>query len=406
MEVGNSYNQNYQNFQSKRNAPILDQGYSSSGTTKKKSNNNYSNQSQSYSNSSTAPVMANNIRNTEALNMNYKNQQFQPNINQKEIPRMTERPAWSYREIKYDEFKHPRNTEVVTTKNIPRKNNIVEPEIPRKSNAEIFQEKDRKYFNNIKYQKVKVTKKVKGGGNTIPRKGPEDDMEQKNTLQNYENINNDNQNYENNNYLLDNNNNNYNNNPYEDQNNFNKYNEEENNGYNMNNNYENNNEQNDDGLNELLEDKETDNNLNQNEDEELDYIINNNNNNVNNNVNNMEQNDNKFNNDEFQNNENYQLDLDTLEEANSVKNQQLEENEEEEYIPQLKNNNDDDIDNNYEDNNNEIQESNNYENNNQVKPRPTFIKTTSKKVKDKIDQIKTVPEANLEKWNLVADYTP
>ena len=53
--------------------------------------------------------MVNNIRNTEAPNMNYKSQKFQSNINQKEIPRMTERPAWSYREIKYDEFKHPRN---------------------------------------------------------------------------------------------------------------------------------------------------------------------------------------------------------------------------------------------------------------------------------------------------------
>ena len=415
MQVGNNYNQNfqnqfpnnnYQNVQSKkRNTPNLDQGYSSSGTTKKKTNYNYQNKPQNFSIlSNSSPIMVNNIRNTEAPNINYKNQQFQEN-NQKEIPRMTEynrgkeRPAWSYREIKYDEFKQPRNTEIVTTKNIPKKTNVVEPEIPRKSNIQILQEKDKKYFNNVKYQKVKVTKKIKGGGNNIPRKGPEDDFDQKNTLQNYENNNN-----------LLNNINSYNNNPYDDKNNFNNYNEEDNNGYNMNdehnNNLDNNVEQIDDGLNEFLEEKIRDNNnLNKNEnnenDEEFNYILNNNNNNANN----MEENDNKFNNDELQNNDNYQLDLDTLEEANSVKNQQLEEeNEEEEYIPQMKNNND--IDNNSEENNNEIQESNNYENNNQVKPRPTFIKTTTKKVNDKIDQIKTIPEANLEKWNLVADYTP
>ena len=53
MDVGNSYNhynQNYQNFLSKSNAPNLDQGYSSSGTRKKKSNN-YPNQPPNYSSS-------------------------------------------------------------------------------------------------------------------------------------------------------------------------------------------------------------------------------------------------------------------------------------------------------------------------------------------------------------------
>ena len=412
MEIGNNNNQkyqnqfqnnNYQNVQSKkRNTPNLDQGYSSSGTTKNKPNYNYQNQQKNFQNPLNAPIMVNNIRNTEAPNMNYKNQQFQENNNQKEISRMTEfnkgkeRPAWSYREIKYDEFKQPRNTEIVTTKNIPKKSNIAEPEISRKSNIQLLQEKDKKYFNNVKYQKVKVTKKVKGGVNIIQRKGPEDDFEQKNSIQNY-----------NNNNLLDNINN-YSNNQYDDKNNFNLYNEEDNNGANLNdelnNNFQNNVEQNDDGLNEFLEDKIRDNNnLNKNEnnenDEQFDYILNNNNNNANN----MEEINNKFKNDEFQNNENYQLDLDTLEEANSDKNQQLEEENEEEYIPVMKNN---DIDNNYENNNNEIKESYNFENDNQEKARPTFIKTTTKKVKDKIDPIKTIPEANLEKWNLVADYTP
>ena len=51
----------------------------------------------------------------------------------------------------------------------------------------------------------------------------------------------------------------------------------------------------------------------------------------------------------------------------------------------------------------------NYQNNNlnnKVNPRPSFFESTSQKVNDTIDRIKTVPEANLEKWNLVADYFP
>lgn len=129
--------------------------------------------------------------------------------------------------------------------------------------------------------------------------------------------------------------------------------------------------------------------------------------------------DHNINNEGFQNNnnnendldkENYQLDLDALEEANSLKNQQLEEeNEEEEYIPQLKDKYDNEIDNNLEGNNNENIGNMNYQNNNlnnKVNPRPSFFESTSQKVNDTIDRIKTVPEANLEKWNLVADYFP
>ena len=44
--------------------------------------------------------------------------------------------------------------------------------------------------------------------------------------------------------------------------------------------------------------------------------------------------------------------------------------------------------------------------NNRRTPRPTFIESTTKKVSDIIDQINTIPEADLQSWNLVADYTP
>ena len=73
-----------------------------------------------------------------------------------------ERPLWSYREIKYDEFKLPRNTENVTTHMLPRKSNVADAQLnQKKKNLEELQQKDKKYFNNLKYQKVKVTKKVK-----------------------------------------------------------------------------------------------------------------------------------------------------------------------------------------------------------------------------------------------------
>ena len=78
------------------------------------------------------------------------------------------------------------------------------------------------------------------------------------------------------------------------------------------------------------------------------------------------------------------------------------EENEEEYIPNLKNNFDNEIDN---DNNNDYNDYQNNNFNNQA-PRPTFVEITSQKVNANIEQINTIPEANLEKWNCVADYTP
>jgi hypothetical protein len=100
-------------------------------------------------------------------------------------------------------------------------------------------------------------------------------------------------------------------------------------------------------------------------------------------------------------NDNYQLDIDSLAEANSLKNQNLEEeNDQEEYMPKLKEGTNKEIDNNFEDDNN-----NNFNLNNQG-PRPTFKDMTTKKVNEPIDQVNTFLEANLEKWNCVADYAP
>ena len=149
------------------------------------------------------------------------------------------------------------------------------------------------------------------------------------------------------------------------------------------------------------------NNLNQNDininDDDYEYIMNNNNNN---NFENQNKDDNLKNiGNQYIDNEldkeNFQLDLDTLEEAKSNKNQHSEEeNEEEEYAPQLKNNNenDNDINNNVEENND------NFQNNNL--PRPSFIETTTQRINDTFGRIKTFPEASIEKWNLVADYNP
>ncbi len=105
--------------------------------------------------------------------------------------------------------------------------------------------------------------------------------------------------------------------------------------------------------------------------------------------------------------DNYEINIDNLAEVESAKNESLEEdNEEVEYMHQLKENEE-----NYniiDDNNNEnFQEDNQNNNlNNQINPRPSFAKTIKQKVTDYIDQINTIPEANLQSWNLVADYTP
>ena len=387
----NYNNYNNRQFIQEKNEAIQNQGY----------NRNISSQAQNFnppynSKLSNTPLAVNNIRNTEAPNMYYKNKSFQQTQDNKEISGITEfkrgeKPLWSYRETTYDEFKIPRNTETVTTNKINRKSNVAEqPFIPRKSNLEELQEMDKKYFNNVKYKKVKVTKKVKNGENKVQKKGPEDDYEQKYSLQNYDN----NQNQYNNNGFESNNQNEYNYNNEENEN-------ENNNGYMMNDEQNNNNIQ---GLMEKF--GNTDINKNESNDNENDEELQNmlNNNNINNNNIYKKQ---KSNNEDFQNNENelekdnYELDLDQLEETNSLKNQQEEEKEEEEYTSQLKYNNDNEID-----NNENIQENNDYENNNQVNPRPSFIETTTQKVTDNIDQIIMVPETNLEKWNLVADYIP
>lgn len=340
---------------------------------------NYNFQHQNPAYNLSGPITVNSTRKSQAPNMYYKNKQFDQTQNKKEISRMTEfnkgeKPLWSLRETTYDEFKEPRNTETVTTSKIYRKSNLVEPPIiPRKSNLEELQEMDKKYFNNVKYKKVKVTKKVKNEENNVQKKGPEDDYEQKYNFQNYNN-----QNQYNNEFGY---------------NNLNQYNKNECNENGDNNDYMMNNEQ-DNNNNDINKNENNDN------DEEFQNILNNN---INNNY--EEQN---LNNEDLENHENeiekdnYQLDLDQLEETNSIKNQQEEENEEEEeYMPQLKNYNDNEID-----NNEKIQGNNNYQNNNQVNPRPSFIETTTQKVNDNIDQIIVIPEANLEKWNLIADYIP
>ena len=368
----------YNNIQSNQRAnhSNLNLDYNSNNISQSH-NNNFQYQNPEYNLSS--PITVNNTRKSEAPNIYYKNKPFEQTQNKKEISRMTkynkgEKPLWSLRETTYDEFKEPRNTETVTTSKIYRKSNLVEPPIiPRKSNLEELQEMDRKYFNNVKYKKVKVTKKVKNEENNVQKKGPEDDYEQKYSIQNYNN-----QNQYNNEFGY-NNLNQYNKNEYNEN--------DENNDYMMNNEQDNNN-------NDINKNENNDN------DEEFQNILNNK---INNNY--EEQN---LNNEDFKDHENeiekdnYQLDLDQLEETNSIKNHQEEENEEEEeYMPQLKNNNDNEID-----NNENIQGNNNSQTNNQVNPRPSFIETTTQKVNDNIDQIIVTPEANLEKWNLVADYIP
>ena len=160
----NNYSQNNQ-FKQRQEQKYQNPGFGSNISSQQQPSNSF--QPESYTSFGNSSITVNNFRNTEAPKMNYKNQQFQPN--QKEISRMTEnikgkdnRPMSSYREIKYDEFKQPRNTENVTTHILPRKSNVVDSQLSqKKNNLEEFQKKDKKYFNNLKYQKVKVTKKQK-----------------------------------------------------------------------------------------------------------------------------------------------------------------------------------------------------------------------------------------------------
>ena len=345
-----------------------DEGYGSSGT-RYQNNNNFKNDVNNY-----------NIQNNNFSSQNYK----YPNENQTND---NVRPLWSYREIKYDHNKQPMNSEEITTQ-----------KIPRKSNLEQLQEDDQKYFNNMRYQKVKVTKKVKNIGNVQPKiqkKGPMDDYEQQYNIQNnnYEQLNqpnieniehHENENHENENHENENENNNMNEN-----NQLNNFNE----------NYEQNiedmnNEDDEEGEIELAQKDIQD---------EYDKIIddngqnNNNNQNLNNNIeeeqkeqlNNLQNQmqNNEINDEEFQK-ENYDLDIENLAEVNS--DNEKEENKNLQGQQQNYNQNQ----------NNEI------ETNNQTRPMPTFNETITQKVTDIIEDAKIFPEGNLESWNCVADYTP
>ena len=367
----NSSNQNYRDpGYSSMDRNNQQKGYSSQNNKIYNSNNNNMNNQPNFSNQINSQ-MPNNIRYTEAPIRPFQSPQDQPNTNQKDISRMTEynkgkeRPLWSYREIKYDEFKQPRNTEFITTTTLNRgEGKKKQKEIPSKSDMEQFQKRDKIYFNNLKYQKVKVTKKVKNNEKIIQKRGPQDDFEQKLNNQNYNNNynfdnNNNNQFNDNNNQFIDNNNNNFNNDYIGENENIQNNNDDNNNNNNFNNDYI--------GENENIQ---------------------------NNNDNDLQK-------------ENYEINIDNLAEVESAKNESLEEdNEEVEYMHQLKENEE-----NYniiDDNNNEnFQEDNQNNNlNNQINPRPSFAKTIKQKVTDYIDQINTIPEANLQSWNLVADYTP
>ena len=300
-----------------------------------------------------------------------------------------ERPLWSYRETKYDENKMPMNTEEIEPPKIEKP--LINSEMPKKADYELLKEKDKKYFNNNRYQKVKVTKKVKNSTIAPPpkvevevkKKGPEDDYEQQYNIQN--NINDEQLNQQ---ELEENKNNNFN---YNNQiNNFN------------NNNYEQNEENIDNNENMDNEDEEVEIELaKKNMENEYDRIIdddnnkNYNNQNENNEEYEEEQKDeindiqnqmerNEINDDELQN-ENYDLDVDNLAEADS--------DNENKNIPEKQENNDEN-------------QNNNMELNNQNRHRPTFNKIMTQKITDIIDNVKTFPEGNLESWNFVADYNP
>ena len=338
-------------------------GYGSSGSSIQ-NNNNYN--------------FGNNINNSQK--MNFQNNNGYPPQNYhypiEDQGKEKERPLWSYREIKYDEFKEPLNTEEETNKKLEKPE--YQPQIPRKTNLAQLQDEDKKYFNNMKYQKVKVTKKVKN--NAIPqpkvqKKGPVDDYEQQYNMQNFNNnaqLNNQNPEFiENQNYQI----NNYNDN--------NENNEQ---------NFENINNEDEEGEIELAQKDIQD---------EYDKIIDDNEENYNNqNVNYNEEEPkqnikdlqnqmqrNEINDEELQK-DNYELDIENLAEANSDNEKQENEN-----IPQPQEN--------YIEN-----ENNNIQANQPIRPRPAFNEIMTQKVTDYIDEVKTFPEVTLESWNCVADYTP
>ena len=367
----NQYYQNntYNNNKLKKSFKDLypNTGYGSSGTSQQ--TNNYQYQYQ---------YNMNNFQNSNGqINNHYP---IQNNLKE------GSRPLWSYREIKYDQNRMPMNSEEFIPKEI-KKQEIKTTPIPKKENIKQFQERDKKYFNNSRYQKVTVTKKVKNSDSIQPmiqKKGPEDDYEQKYSIQNYENMNVQPQQNINNNNYLDN---------QENYNNANNQNDEINN---LMDNYGNeDNEGNEENENENEDDNgeiELDNN---NYQKELDKIIDedDNNDNENYNNNNEEQNpelnnmkDNVMNEDDLEK-ENYEIDPQTLAEVHSE-----DENEEKEYMPNPEK---------FEENENK-----DMINKDKNKPRPAFMDTITQNVTDFIDDVKTFPEGNLESWNYCADYNP
>ena len=164
----NQFQSNY-NYQNPPNQIPRDTGYSSMDfiNNNQQPQNTSMNKQINYSNQvdSNMPI---NIRYTEVPRP-YQAPQIQQNINPKDISRMTEfnrgqdRPLWSYREIQYDEFRIPRDTENIATTSITRKGGKEnEKEIMQPKNAfDDCQKKDEIYFNNNNYQKSKVTKKLK-----------------------------------------------------------------------------------------------------------------------------------------------------------------------------------------------------------------------------------------------------
>ena len=106
----NYYQQNPYNQNRGQDAPDI--SYSSSGTSRKNKNNNFNNNMNQNINYPNIPK-SNNLRNEE------NSKPFQ--ISNNAVPRTT-----MNRDVKYDEFRQPRNTEFITTTSLPKKSNLEE----------------------------------------------------------------------------------------------------------------------------------------------------------------------------------------------------------------------------------------------------------------------------------------
>ena len=102
-------------------------GYGSSGSSIQ-NNNNYN--------------FGNNINNSQKMNLQNNNGYPPQNYHYpiEDQGKEKERPLWSYREIKYDEFKEPLNTEEETNKKLEKPE--YQPQIPRKTNLAQLQDED------------------------------------------------------------------------------------------------------------------------------------------------------------------------------------------------------------------------------------------------------------------------